>query len=275
MEDFIWLGGDAMTVFIDDKGPEETCVYLPEERSRIHHRLVDGCTVEAYEAMLERGWRRFGKVFFRPACRLCSQCRSLRLDVDAFEPNRSMRRNRKRNDDLEVRLGTANMSLEHLDLYHRYHRDMSERKGWRDKTVSPTDYFQSFVDGHEEYGHELLYTVGERLVGVALVDILPSALSAVYCYYDPQERDRGLGVFSVLQQVELARRLGRRHVYLGYWIARNASMRYKSRYRPHELLVGRPDDDTPPQWIRPSQTSSVQTSLTQEPSVQKADRTAP
>lgn len=253
MEDLSFIDGleDETTVFLDDLGPEEKCVYLPEERSRMHHRLVDGCTSEVYEEMLSRGWRRFGKVFFRPACAECSQCRSIRLDVETFRPDRSMRRNLKRNSDLQVTLRPVGMTLDHLKLYDRYHRDMSQRRGWRQKLVSPSEYYQSFVEGRGEYGQEILYRSEDQLLGVALVDVLPNAISAVYCYYEPQERQRGLGVFSVLQQVELARRLGRRNVYLGYWIAGNASMRYKARYRPHELLEGRPNGDTAASWKVP------------------------
>ena len=40
------------------------------------------------------------------------------------------------------------------------------------------------------------------------------------------ERRRGLGVFSVLQHLELARARGIPHLYLGYWIADNPSMSY-------------------------------------------------
>lgn len=266
MNDFVF-GGDGdrspMTIFLDGEGPEEACVYLPEQRSRMHHRLIDGCTPEAYEDMLARGWRRFGKVFFRPVCARCTACRSLRLEVDAFAPDRSMRRNLKRNRDVEIEVHPVSMTLDHLDLYHRYHQDMSERRGWREKLVSPSEYFQSFVEGGGSYGQEIRYFVEEQLVGVALVDLLPHAISAVYCYYEPRQRARGLGVFSVLQQIELARRLGRQHVYLGYWIADNFSMRYKARYRPHELLQGRPEAAQPPLW-RPPRGASTTAASTHE-----------
>lgn len=249
MSDFVLSDDEVeMTIFLDGQGPEETCVYLPEQRSRMHHRLIDRCTPEAYQSMLERGWRRFGKVFFRPVCARCTACRSLRLDVDVFRPSRSMRRTLKRNEDLRTEVHPAGMTLDHLDLYLRYHQDMSTRKGWREKQVSPSEYFQSFVEGAGSFGQEIRYLDDERLVGVALVDVLPNALSAVYCYYEPSQRHRSLGVFSVLKQVELARHLGRQHVYLGYWIADNASMRYKARYRPHELLQGRPEETQMPCW---------------------------
>ena len=229
-------------------GQDEDCVYLPGRPSRLRYRIVDRCTPEAYERMLARGWRRFGRVFFRPVCVACEECRSLRVDVERFRPNRSQRRTLQRNQDLRRGLRRASVSEEHIDLYDRYHRFMAEHKGWSEKSISLLTYYRTFVDGRHDYGHELVFLEGERPVAIALVDVLPGALSAVYCYYDPERRARGLGVYSVLQQIELARALEARYLYLGYCIEDNASMRYKAKYRPHEILAGRPGDDEEPVW---------------------------
>jgi arginine-tRNA-protein transferase len=230
-------------------GRERSCAYLPDRLATTRYRFIDHCSAPTYTEMLERGWRRFGCVFFRPACASCGECRSLRVEVEGFRPDRSMRRNLQRNRDLEVLLRPASMTAEHLALYDRYHADMASRKGWGEKAVDPLEYYQSFVEGRQGFGHEMLYVLGDRLLGVALVDVLPAALSAVYCYYDPAERRRGLGVFSVLQHIDLARRRGIPHVYLGYWVRGNPSMRYKSRYRPHAVLHDRPSFDEAPEWI--------------------------
>lgn len=141
------------------------------------------------------------------------------------------------------------MTGEHLELYDRYHLDMTERKGWSEKSIDPFEYFHTFVDGRQDFGHELHYLHEGQLLGVALVDVLPSALSAVYCYYEPAQRSRGLGVYSVLQQILLAKALGAQHVYLGYWIENHRDMRYKARYRPHEILDERPAFDERPPWV--------------------------
>lgn len=160
-----------------------------------------------------------------------------------------MRRTARRNEDLEVLLGRPSVTAAHLDLYQRYHADMHRRRGWSGKAIDAEEYFFTFVDGHHDFGHELLFLLDGELIGVALVDLLPEAISAVYCYYDPQLRQRGLGVFSLLQQIRLARARGIAHLYLGFWIEDNQSMRYKARYRPHQILAGRPELEQEPEWL--------------------------
>ena len=234
-----------------ETGVEEACLYLPDQLSRLRYRVIHHCTPETYESLLVRGWRRFGRVFFRPACAACFECRSLRVDVEHFRPNRSMRRTAKRNRDLRVLVRRAAVSEQHRELYESYHRDMAERKGWSEKSITLLEYYRTFVDGRQGFGHEMLCLDGDRLVAVALVDLLPRAVSAVYCYYEPELRARSLGVYSVLRQVDLARALGAPYLYLGYWIEGNESMRYKANYRPHEILAGRPGLDGEARWVEP------------------------
>ncbi len=229
-------------------GQEESCVYLPGERARMTYRYLRACPSEHYQELLERGWRRFGRVFFRPSCARCSECRSLRVDVERFEPNRSMKRSLRRNRRLTMLVRRPTLTAAHLNLYRRYHRDMSLRRGWEHRESDPEEYFGTFVEGYESFGREFLFLDGRELVAVALVDILPQGLSAVYSFYDPERRSRGLGVYAVLQQLSWAKERGLPYVYLGYRIADNASMRYKALYRPHEVLVGSPSLDDPPQW---------------------------
>ena len=75
-----------------------------------------------------------------------------------------------------------------------------------------------------------------KLIGCAVVDHLPDALSAIYTYFDPAESVRGLGTLAVLLQIDLAQSLNMDYLYLGYWIADCQKMRYKTNYRPLELL---------------------------------------
>ena len=81
------------------------------------------------------------------------------------------------------------------------------------------------------------YFDAERLAAVAVVDRGREALSAVYCLWDPDYEPLGLGTYSILKQVELARRMGLRWLYLGLYVEDNAHMSYKARFVPNERLV--------------------------------------
>jgi leucyl-tRNA---protein transferase len=48
--------------------------------------------------------------------------------------------------------------------------------------------------------------------------------------------------------VDWARQQGIPYLYLGFRVAGNSSMRYKARYRPHQLLAGRPELAEDPVW---------------------------
>ena len=46
-----------------------------------------------------------------------------------------------------------------------------------------------------------------------------------------------LGTFSVLKQIEYALQYRIKNFYLGYYIAENASLVYKARFRPNEVYM--------------------------------------
>mgnify|MGYP001434582864 CR=1 FL=1 len=77
-----------------------------------------------------------------------------------------------------------------------------------------------------------------RLVAVSVVDILSDGLSAVYSFYDPFERRRSLGTYSILYLINYALKKELSYLYLGYWVKGCRKMDYKRRFRPLEMLIG-------------------------------------
>ena len=225
------------------------CPYLPAETARMAYRILLDATPSQHEALLQRGWRRFGREWFRPVCAACHACRSLRIPVPTFTPSRSQCRTLRRNAHVEVVVQAPTLSRAHLQLYDAYHADMHQRRGWPLQRTDPMDYFQSYVEGAWDFAREFLYYDHGRLVGVGLADVTPEALSSVYFFHDPAWRPQAPGVFSVLQQLAYAQRHGLRYHYLGYWIAGCPSMAYKAQYRPHELLLHYPPDHVEPTWL--------------------------
>jgi arginine-tRNA-protein transferase len=232
-----------------------TCSYLPDETAALEYRYLLELSPDACQQYLDQGWRRFGRVVFRPRCPTCTSCRSLRVDVAEFRPSKSQRRCLSRNERITFRAQRAGATAEHVRLFNAYHRDMQIRRGWPEHQITLEEYQAEFVDPAVSFAWEMLYFRGTRLIGVGLVDVLPAGLSSVYFYHDPEWRQAGPGTFSILCEIEWARELARPYLYLGYWIERCPSMNYKSRFTPHELLSERVGTQMPA-WIRPAEGAS-------------------
>jgi arginyl-tRNA--protein-N-Asp/Glu arginylyltransferase len=129
---------------------------------------------------------------------------------------------------------------------------MQGHRGWPLQLVDADTYYRDFVIDPARSGKQWHYFDGDRLVGVALMDEVPGAISLVYFYYDPDWRPLSPGTFSILNQLLYAREAGLRYAYFGYWVEGCQSLNYKSRYQPHEILAGLPSDDEEPIWIRRS-----------------------
>jgi arginine-tRNA-protein transferase len=215
------------------------CGYLPDQVWRLEYDIARTLSAAEYAERMQHGWRRFGHALFRPRCRACSACRSLRVDVARFRPDRSQRRNRKLNEGaLTIRVGPPAVTRAKLRLYDRFHAFQSEAKGWPLHAPKDADsYESSFVDNPFPV-QEWCYYRGDQLVGVGYVDVLPVGLSAIYFFYEPDERQRGLGVWNVLRLIQYAARCGMPHLYLGYYVAGCPSLSYKANYAPNEVHTG-------------------------------------
>jgi len=216
--------------------PPTRCGYLPDQVWRLEYEQVSALTAGEYMERMRQGWRRFGGMLFRPRCPACSACRSLRVLVEQFRPDRSQRRNRQLNENVvQVHIGRPSVTRAKLDLYDRFHAFQTDLKGWPEhEPKDADDYARSFVE-NPFATLEWCYTIEDRLVGVGYVDDLPGGLSAIYFFYDPEERERGLGTWNVLSIIEHARQRGIPHVYLGYYVADCGSMAYKARFGPNQV----------------------------------------
>lgn len=212
------------------------CSYLPDELARLEFDYVAELTADEYADRMLAGWRRFGHTLMRPMCPHCRACRSLRVDVAQFRPDRSQQRNRRANEgQVCLEISSPWISASRLRLSRRFHESRSEKRGWPDRDYGPTEFYESFVSNPFET-EEWHYTLDGELVGLGHVDALRVGLSAIYFIHAPELSRRGLGTWNVLCLIEEARRRGLPHVYLGYHVANCQSLAYKARFRPFEQL---------------------------------------
>jgi arginine-tRNA-protein transferase len=220
-------------LFVTEPHP---CGYLPDRQART--LLVDPALAvrpPTYGMLLERGFRRSGATVYRPACETCQACIPVRVPVAGFTPDAGQRRIWRKNRDVVTRFVSPGSSPEHHALFRRY---VATRHAGGEMDRDDEGEFPGFlVSPHITTTFMELRGPAEQLIGVAVVDLVPGALSAVYTFFDPAEGRRSPGVLAVLLEIEKARELGLSHVYLGYWISACRKMSYKDEYRPFEAFV--------------------------------------
>jgi arginine-tRNA-protein transferase len=211
------------------------CGYLPD-RQAVNVVVDPGLPVgtSLYSQLAALGFRRSGSRVYRPACTGCAACIPLRIPVAAFHPNRIQRRAQARNGDLTVCERPPEFDAEHYDLYCRYITGRHPNGGMDDTT--PAGYL-AFITGAGIDTRLIEFRQAGRCVAVAVVDVLADGLSAVYTFFEHALPRRSLGVYAILWQIEAVRRMGKKWLYLGYWIEDCRKMSYKVAYRPYELLL--------------------------------------
>ena len=214
--------------------PPHPCNYLPGRQAvTLFTDPRAGMSTALYGQLAELGFRRSGSDVYRPMCQDCQACIPVRIPVARMVHRRRERRIWQRNAGFQVRLQDSGFRNEHYELYCRYIAARHSGGGMDNPT--PEGYLQFlrspwcetlFVEFREE----------GRLLAVAVTDVLPNGLSAVYTFYDPGVPARSLGTFTILWQVHEAGRRGLPWLFLGYWIDACEKMRYKGRFRPLQAL---------------------------------------
>jgi len=227
---------------------DKQCSYFDDKICDIRYKYMEHCTSLEQHEMLQRGWRRFGNMHFVPECKSCTDCKTIRIDVSKYKFSKSEKRILNKNKNTKVYMQKPTVTLEHIDLFNKYHEHMQLKKNWNENSIDVDEYVKSYVNGAHDYGKELLYFIDDKLVAVALTDIVYGALSSIYCYYDHDYEHLSLGKFSILAQLSIAKQSNIPYVYLGYWIKDHYSMGYKENYKPFEVLENRPSMDEETIW---------------------------
>lgn len=221
------------------------CPYLSGRLERKIFTYVTGQFAEKKNtALTQNGFRRSQNIAYRPVCDGCRACISVRIVVNDFVPDRSMKRIMRKNAGLDIEVCRPQATIEQYCLFKHYLEKRHADGGMSAMTfrdyqmmvddtfvnTSLVEYRRALSDGSEQ---------GRRppLIASALTDIVEDGLSMVYSFFSPEEKHLSLGVFMILDHIRRAKFLGLPYVYLGYWIKGSKKMDYKSRFLPQEYLT--------------------------------------
>lgn len=232
-----------------DQTPETTqlfltaampCPYLPGRQERKLFTHLTGRRASSLHHLLsENGFRRSQNLIYRPACEGCNACQSVRIVAGEFEASARYRRVSRHNDDVAIEVRPTTATSEQYDLFKRYLE--SRHAGGGMNQMSFVDYEYMVEDTPVQsvlVEYRLRDDPGQRLIAVALTDVMPDGLSMVYSFYDPDLAQRSLGTFLILDHIAQVRSAQLRYVYLGYWVKDSPKMAYKAQFRPLEVQKG-------------------------------------
>jgi len=210
------------------------CNYLPEQQERLlvatDPRLQNS---QHYAWLMSQGFRRSGEQIYRPHCEHCNACQSIRVITERFKPSKSQKRLLNKAKKYQCKI-TSKLDESYYPLYENYINHVH-----KDGAMFPANYqqYQSFLASDLTKQIFIETWFEDELIAVAVTDELNDALSAVYTFYHPDHRKNGIGVFSILKQIETAKQMKKPYLYLGYQIDQCSKMNYKNRYFPYQQLI--------------------------------------
>ncbi len=226
--------------------PPTPCPYLAGKMERKVVTLLSGDDPDQLHSVLSTaGFRRSQDLAYRPACDNCNACVPVRIPAARFQPNRTQRKNWKRNADLTTRIVPATAVREHNILFRQYLSSRHADGGMADMRFG--DYRAMIEDTPVDSFLVEFRNPEDELQAVCLTDRMNDGFSLVYSFFLPSAAARSLGVYIVQWHAAYARQQGVENVYLGYWINESRKMSYKASFRPLEHLTSDGWADMPAQ----------------------------
>jgi arginine-tRNA-protein transferase len=185
------------------------------------------------DTLLNNGWRHFGTHFFRYNLGFyhfdIRRVIPLRIRLSDFSFSKSQRRLFRRNEDLETVIRPAIVTDEKKILFDVHRMRFSEAVPESiydfvsaDPATTPCESYEICV-----------YSQG-ALLAASFFDVGQSSVSSIYAMFDPAAAVRGLGIFTLLKEIEFAINNSKVFFHLGYTYEGESFYDYKKRFRALE-----------------------------------------
>ncbi|MEP6788798.1 MAG: arginine-tRNA-protein transferase [Acidobacteriota bacterium] len=196
---------------------------------------AESVTPAQLDLVLADGWRHFGTHFFRYNLGVhqgeIRRVIPLRIRLADLILSKSQRRVLRRNSDLDVKVQPTDITDETRDLFERHKRRF--KSGVPDSIF---DFVSTDAANGPTEGLEVSVRDGGRLVAASFFDAGATSVSSIYGIFDPDETSRGLGIFTMLKEIEYAKENGKTFYYHGYAYEGESFYDYKKRFSALEAF---------------------------------------
>lgn len=192
-------------------------------------KIITDFSGEAVGSMYERGF-----VFTRLGRGTMRQTRSVRINLNKFEPSSENRRVLKKTDDVIL----ETVALPHPDYDWRIHKlgfDFYTKK-FGPKTFSANKIKELMTSGTSNFNTLLVYKRMNEPVGYAMCFESDDWLHYAYPFYDLEAKIDNLGIGMMTKAVLWAKEKGKKYVCLGS--AQNPAAVYKTQFKGFEWFDG-------------------------------------
>ncbi|MEQ1921200.1 MAG: arginine-tRNA-protein transferase [Pyrinomonadaceae bacterium] len=191
--------------------------------------FADTVTGEQLDLLLADAWRHFGTHFFRYSLGIyrdeIRRVIPLRIRLADFQFSKSQRRNLRNNGDLRVEVRPVEITPESEDLFHRHKQRFDHGV-----PASIYDFLSLEPATIPCDAREVAVYDKDKLVAVSYFDIGLTTTSGIYAAFDPPESSRGLGIFTMLKEIEFSLDSGKEFYYQGYAYEGESFYDYKKRF---------------------------------------------
>ena len=187
-----------------------------------------------FQDLIEKGFRRSGQYIYKPSCKSCTACIPIRLSVQKFLSSRSQKRIFKKHQHFDVREVSLAFKQEHFDLYSKY---QNKRHSSINNDQNKIDDYNDFLIKSNVNSKLVEFWDGDLLKIVSIIDMMSDGISAVYTFFDPDDKKVSYGTYSIIWLINWCKTQQVKYMYLGYWIGECNKMKYKTNFKPYELYI--------------------------------------
>ncbi len=185
------------------------------------------------DALLEKSWRHFGQHFFRYNLGFYENeirvVMPLRIRLADFSLSKSQRKVLRKNADLRVLIRPIEITSATKNLFDRHKQRFDH--GIPDSIYDFLDFNAANVPCE---ALECAVYREKELVAVSFFDVGENSVSGIYACFTPEIKERSLGIYTMLLEIDFAVKSGKTFYYQGYAYEGNSFYDYKKRFRALE-----------------------------------------